>query len=83
MKIVEAVEIAKRYLEGLPELLNTTSPRLEESEIDENGNWLVTLSFLVHGHQGWEQQRSYKLFIIDPEKKEVVAMKIRNPLFAL
>jgi hypothetical protein len=69
-----AVRTAAEYVREFEEFIPPRELRLEETELDDYGNWLITLSFLenpVTGH------RSYKVSRIDRESGEVVSMKVR------
>jgi hypothetical protein len=81
MNVKEAVELVLNYVRSFPELFPSDLPRLEETEIEDNGNWSVTLSFSAPG-MPYETGRFYKRFEIDAKTKEVISMKIRNPLVA-
>ena len=74
-----AVAIAMDYIKSLDELLPAPQLRLEETIKQENGHWLITLSYAMGG---FSDGRDYKILEIDPEKKEVLAMRIRRPEFS-
>lgn len=71
-----AVAIAMDYVRSLDDLLPADQLRLEETIRQDNGHWLITLSFRS---PGTFDDREYKILEIDPETKEVLAMRIRNP----
>ena len=71
-----AVAIAMDYVRSLDDLIPADQLRLEETIRQDNGHWLITLSFRTPGSF---DDRSYKTLEIDPETKEVLAMRIRNP----
>ena len=70
-----AVAIAMDYVKSLEDLLPTDQLRLEETIKQDNGHWLITLSY---HEQGTLDDRSYKILEIDAEKKEVLSMRIRS-----
>jgi hypothetical protein len=73
-----AVRKAVDYVREFEEFIPPRELRLEETELDDYENWLITLSFLenpVTGH------RSYKVFRIDRQSGDVVSMKVR-PILA-
>lgn len=70
-----AVAIAMDYVRSLYDLLPADQFRLEETIKQDNGHWLITLSYR---ELGTFDERSYKILEIDAEKKEVVAMRIRS-----
>jgi len=71
-----AVDIAMDYIRTLDDLLPARNLRLEETVLQDNGHWLITLSFDT---PGTFDEREYKTLEIDPIDKEVLAMRIRNP----
>ena len=79
MNVKDAVGIAMDYVSSFDAVFPTRGLRLEETEIDESGNWLVTLSFIDTDSF---DSRVFKRFVIDPKRREVIFMKIRNPLAA-
>lgn len=79
MNVQEAVRIAMDYVGSFDRIFPSEGLRLEETEIDQDGNWLITLSFLESHALG---PRVFKRFVIDPNNQQVVAMKMRNPLAA-
>lgn len=78
-----AVLAAIGYLQDLDDFVNTDEVRLEETDHDQQGNWLITLSTLdppdksVLSHLA-PSKRSYKLFRIDAQTGEVKSMKVRT-----
>ena len=74
-----AVSIAMEYVKSLDDLLPTIQLRLEETIKQDNGHWLITISY---HRPGSFDDRDYKILEIDPEKKEVLAMRIRRPEFS-
>lgn len=79
LNVKAAVRIAMDYVQSLQEILPATHLRLEEVELTERGLWLITLSFI---DSDTLETRVYKQFEVDPDTKEVRAMRIRNPLAA-
>jgi hypothetical protein len=71
-----AVEIAMDYVRSLDDLLPARNLRLEETVLQDDGHWLITLSYDA---VGTFDDREYKTLEIDPVEKEVLAMRIRNP----
>jgi hypothetical protein len=76
MNVKGAVAIAMEYVRSLEDLLPVDQLRLEETIRQENGHWLITLSYR---EPGTLDERAYKSLEVDPESKEVVAMRIRLP----
>lgn len=72
-----AVAIAMDYIRSLDDLLHADQLRLEETVLQEDGHWLITLSYRT---PATFDDRSYKTLEIDPATKEVLAMRIRAPL---
>jgi hypothetical protein len=85
-----AVRAAIEYLKGLGDLLPARGVRLEETEYDDSGYWLITLStlddapeletpldFLKSGPK-IHTQRRYRLFRINAETGEIKSMKVRT-----
>ncbi|MTW17293.1 hypothetical protein GJ689_13885 [Rhodoplanes serenus] len=86
-----AVHAAIDYLKGLGELLPARGVRLEETEYDDSGFWLITLSTLDEAPElgssldllippsrpAIHTQRRYRLFRIDARTGEVKSMKVR------
>jgi hypothetical protein len=79
LSVKEAVAIAMDYIRSFGEFFPGRGMRLEETEIAENGNWLVTLSFI---DSDTFDTRVYRRFEVDMRTKEVKSMTIRNPLAA-
>ncbi len=75
LNVKGAVAIAMDYVRSLDELLHADQLRLEETILQDNGHWLITLSFRA---PGTFDERDYKTLEIDPAKKEVLAMRIRR-----
>jgi hypothetical protein len=86
MDIYSAVRAAQDYVAAFPDLFGGTNARLEETEIDDNGNWVVTLSFFLPGEQSgpsyYPARRDYKTFTIDAKTGKVTSMRIRNAFAA-
>jgi hypothetical protein len=76
LNVKGAVAIAMDYLRSLDDLLPADQLRLEETIRQEDGHWLITLSFR---NPDTFDERTYKYLEIDPQTKEVLAMRIRNP----
>lgn len=81
--VKSAVLAAIRYLQELGEFVPTDEVRLEETEHDDHGDWLITLSTLEPADQGAAGQllprrRSYKVFRIDAETGGMKSMKVRT-----
>jgi hypothetical protein len=79
LSVKAAVAIAMDYVRLFGDVFSDKGMRLEETELAENGNWLITLSFL---DSDTFDTRVYKRFEVDTESKEVRSMTIRNPLAA-
>jgi hypothetical protein len=79
LNVKGAVAIAMDYLRSLDDLLPADQLRLEETIRQEDGHWLITLSFR---NPDTFDERTYKYLEIDPQTKEVLAMRIRNPSIA-
>jgi len=78
-----AVLAAIAYLQQLDDFVPTDEIRLEETERDDKGDWLITLSTLDRPGKGFVNQlappkRNYKIFRIDPTSREVKSMKVRT-----
>jgi len=83
-----AVRIAINYLQEFQEFVPAQGLRLEETEHDDSGDWLITLSMLDDREEGagafasimgdLGKKRSYKRFRIDSETGEVKSMKVRT-----
>jgi hypothetical protein len=84
--VKSAVRIAIQYLQEFHEFIPAHSIRLEETEYDDNGYWLITLSTLspedpsgiLAPPRFFPSKRIYKQFRIDAETGEVKAMKVRT-----
>jgi hypothetical protein len=76
LNVKGAIEIAMDYVRSLEELLPAGQLRLEETILQDDGHWLITLSYR---EPGTFDERSYKTLEIDPQKREVLAMRIRMP----
>jgi hypothetical protein len=80
-----AVKIAMKYLDDFRDIITARQVRLEETEYDDVGDWLITLSSvddssapmgpLVAALGG--ARRDYRIFRIDAETGEVKSMKVR------
>ncbi len=75
LNVKGAVAIAMDYINSLDDLLHAEQLRLEETILEDSGKWHITLSYRKHGTF---DEREYKTLEIDPFKKEVLAMRIRN-----
>jgi hypothetical protein len=78
-----AVLAAIGYLQELDEFVSTSEIRLEETERDDAGDWLITPSTLDPAEGGIMSQlappkRNYKIFRIDALTAEVKSMKVRT-----
>ena len=67
------------YVKSLDDLLPASELRPEETIKQDNGHWLITLSYRQPGSF---DARDYKILEVDPDTKEVLAMRIRNPEFS-
>jgi hypothetical protein len=76
VRVKQAVEIAMEYVRSLGDLFPAVDLRLEETILQDNGRWLITLSY--HEPNTFDD-RGYRMLEIDPVEKEVVAMRIREP----
>lgn len=76
LNVKGAVAIAMDYVRALDDLLPARDLRLEETILQDSGRWLITLSYK---EPGTFDERSYKTLEIDPQHKEVLSMRIRNP----
>lgn len=77
LNVKGAVAVAMDYVRAFDDLLPVNGLRLEETILQDNGRWLITLSYI---EPGTFDDRSYKTLEVDPQHKEVLSMKIRNPL---
>ena len=76
LSVNDAVAVAMDYVGAFGPIFPAKGLRLEETELEDSGNWRITLSFMDDDTLGG---RVYKTFLIDPDTKEVRAMKIREP----
>ena len=85
--VKSAVRIAIQYLGEFQEFIPARSIRLEETEYDDAGYWLITLSTLSTDDPSstlgslteiLNQKRIYKQFKIDAESGKVKSMKVRS-----
>ena len=76
LNVKGAVAIAMDYVRSLEDLLPVDQLRLEETILQDNGHWLITLSYK---EPGTFDDRSYKILEVDPEQREVRSMRIRSP----
>jgi hypothetical protein len=82
--VKSAVRTAVGYLQEFQEFIRAHSVRLEETEYDDSGYWLITLSVEVpEATMGalatlGPFRRVYKIFRIDAETGEVKSMKVRT-----
>ena len=74
LNVKGAVAVAMDYVRSLGELLPADQLRLEETILQEDGHWLITLSYK---EPGTLDARSFKTFEVDPKQREVLAMRIR------
>ena len=80
LNVKGAVEVAMDYVNKFEELFQAKSLRLEETVLSDNGRWLITLSFI---DSDTFDSRVYKTFEVNGTTREVLAMKIRNPMQSL
>jgi hypothetical protein len=84
-----AVAAVNSYIKSFPDLLQLSSPRLEETETDpDTGEWLITLSAIddpdLSFSLGRSPTRVYRQFRVregtglNMREGEVVSMKIRR-----
>jgi hypothetical protein len=80
-----AVRTAIKYMQEFEEFVPARGARLEETDYDDSGYWLITLSTLDEQGPFLESlgtlvpgKRSYKLFRIDAQIGEVKSMKVRT-----
>ncbi len=86
--IKSAIRIAIEHLQELHEFVPERSVRLEETEHDPSGDWLITLSTLdenqdaqgafLEGLAKLLPKRNYRVFRIDGDTGNVKSMKIRT-----
>jgi hypothetical protein len=75
--VKQAVKIATQYLKKLYGSQSISNIRLEEVELDdEEGNWLITISFI--DTDDLIPERVYKVLEIDANTAEVIAMRMRE-----
>ena len=80
-----AVRHAIAYLLGFEEFIAASDIRLEETEYDDRGYWLITLSSIEKRNPLdplasiiSRPARNYKVFRIDASTGEVKSMKVRS-----
>lgn len=81
-----AVAQAMKYFQAFEGLMPVRDIRLEETELDDSENWLITLSAddtALSGPLGeiasaFGKNRIYKIFRIDGRSGDVLSMKVRN-----
>jgi hypothetical protein len=73
--IKEAVKSASKYLTGLYGRA-IDNKRIEEIEVDEDDDWLITVSFV--DTNDLVPERVYKTLVVDSETGDVLAMRIRE-----
>lgn len=79
-----AVRAAMDYLHEFKELVPAKGVRLEETEFDDSGVWLITLSIIDDEEQPSQfgipanPRRSYKRFLVDAQTGQVKSMKVRT-----
>jgi len=83
-----AVRRAIEYLQEFQEFVPAKAVRLEETEHDDSGDWLITLSMLddqqdaqgalLEGLARAFPKRNYRRFRIDGLTGEVKSMKVRT-----
>jgi len=77
-----AVEAADKFIRSFPNLLNPASLRLEETDIDKSGDWLITVSYQdatnSGGLLGSLAGRLYKQIRVSKTSNDVVSMKDRT-----
>lgn len=71
-----AVAVAMEYVRSLEDVIPSRGLRLEETALNQQGRWLITLSFI---DSDTLESRVYKTFEVDLTKREVKSMKIRDP----
>ena len=74
MNVKGAVGVAMDYIRSLDDLLPSGRLRLEETIKQDDGHWLITLSY--REPESFDE-RTYKVIEIDPDSKQVLAMRIR------
>ena len=76
--VKHAIEIAVEYLRSLNHLIPLDGLRLEETTMNKQGNWLITLSVRDSGFLHVEK-RIYKDLEVSPKTRAVISMRFRNP----
>lgn len=85
--VAQAAQAATQYFRRLFQV--TVDPTLEEVELSEDGkHWLITLGFTEYKRDPISNpahfllplpKAKFKLFKVDAESGEVLAMKMRSP----
>lgn len=83
--VKDAVRIAMNYLAEFEDFIPIRDVRLEETEYDDSGDWLITLSAIDRpgGELGdlaaalGGNKRNHKIFRIDAFTGNVKSMKVR------
>jgi hypothetical protein len=70
-----AIRTAIEFLNEFKEFFRPEDIRLEETEFDEHGYWLITLSYRDVSSF---DRREYKIFRVDAQTGEVKSMKVRT-----
>jgi len=78
INVKTAVRKAVEYVQEFQDYLPQRDVRLEETEYDDAGIWLITLSFPARDVLPFGSARDYKEFRIDAATGEVTAMKVRS-----
>jgi len=80
-----AVRAAMNYLSDFREFVPAKGVRLEETDHEDSGDWLITLSMLDEQDEflgGLSKlvpgRRSYKQFRVDGNTGEIKSMKVRT-----
>ena len=81
-----AVKTAMEYLATFQDLLPLRDVRLEETEYEDAGDWLITLSAVDNSRYPEGnlpdslglRKREYKVFRIDASSGKVKSMKVRS-----
>lgn len=80
-----AVRAAMKYLQEFEEFVPAKGIRLEETEHDDSGDWLITLSMLDDQEESLGAlaklvpgKRNYKQFRIDETTGDIKSMKVRT-----
>lgn len=78
---IEAKDAVTKAFEYLQKVSTNTERfsnfRVEELQLDEKNNHLVTLSYEFTGEFPFEKKREFKDFVVDQDGK-ILSMKIRN-----